>query len=102
MSKIQSDTFIGLTTNFLRCIIRDSWSIRDSRGVGNKGAEEPLCALNIVSGCHGEGKEPEPMEADRRTDRACLVLQIPTQWGKFWTKGKDQGIFGWLFTACMA
>lgn len=23
MSKIQSDTFIGLTTNFLRCIIRD-------------------------------------------------------------------------------
>lgn len=37
---------------------------------------EPCCALNIVSGCHGEGKEPGPTEADgqmdRWTDKACL------------------------------
>ena len=29
---------------------------------------EPWCALNTVSGCRGEGKEPGPTEADGQTD----------------------------------
>lgn len=29
----------------------------------------PWCALHIVSGCHGEGKEPGPTEADGQVDR---------------------------------
>lgn len=56
---------------------------------------EPCCALNIVSGCHGEGKEPGPTEADGQMDRQGVPGALDsTQRGMCRMQESDQGISG--------
>ena len=53
---------------------------------------EPCCALNIVSGCHGEGKEPGPTEADGQMDRQGVPGALDsTQRGMCRMQESDQG-----------
>lgn len=57
---------------------------------------KPACALNTVSGCHKEGKEPEPNRGTQ-THRLRLEPWVPAWWGKWElgeSKGRDQGL--WL------